>query len=99
MALHQYYSGCGGSGEGKTGRIHRSAYHLNVMTNIFTTIYIHPLIMDKGAVSFLYMIIVAKVAYAVWKNIVNGWQLWYKEKHGKLKWLVTLYNTVTSIVH
>ncbi len=25
-------------------------------------------------------------AYVVWQNIVNGWQLWYKEKYGKLKW-------------
>ncbi len=25
-------------------------------------------------------------AYVVWQNLVNGWQLWYKEKYGKLKW-------------
>lgn len=29
---------------------------------------------------------VAPGAYVVWQNIVNGWQLWYKEKYGKLKW-------------
>ena len=29
---------------------------------------------------------VAPGAYVVWKNLVNGWQLWYKEKYGKLKW-------------
>lgn len=29
---------------------------------------------------------VAPGAYVVWQNLVNGWQLWYKEKHGKLKW-------------
>lgn len=29
---------------------------------------------------------VAPGAYVVWQNMVNGWQLWYKEKYGKLKW-------------
>lgn len=29
---------------------------------------------------------VAPGAYVVWQNLVNGWQLWYKEKYGKLKW-------------
>ena len=29
---------------------------------------------------------VAPGAYVVWQNFVNGWQLWYKEKYGKLKW-------------
>ena len=24
--------------------------------------------------------------YVVWQNLVNGWQLWYKEKYGRLKW-------------
>lgn len=25
-------------------------------------------------------------AYVLWQNLVNGWQLWYKEKHGRLIW-------------
>ena len=29
---------------------------------------------------------VAPGAYVVWQNLVNGWQIWYKEKYGKLKW-------------
>ena len=29
---------------------------------------------------------VAPEAYLVWQNLVNGWQLWYKEKYGKLRW-------------
>ena len=29
---------------------------------------------------------VARGAYVVWQNLVNGWQLWYKEKYGRLKW-------------
>ena len=29
---------------------------------------------------------VAPGAYVVWQNFVNGWQLWYKEKYGHLKW-------------
>ena len=29
---------------------------------------------------------VAPGASVVWQNLVNGWQLWYKEKYGKLKW-------------
>lgn len=29
---------------------------------------------------------VALGAYVVWQNLVNGWQLWYKEKYGHLKW-------------
>ena len=29
---------------------------------------------------------VAPGAYVLWQNLVNGWQLWYKEKYGKLKW-------------
>ena len=29
---------------------------------------------------------VAPGAYVVWQNLVNGWQLLYKEKYGKLKW-------------
>ena len=29
---------------------------------------------------------VAPGAYVVWQNLVNGWQLWYKAKYGKLKW-------------
>lgn len=29
---------------------------------------------------------VAPGAYIVWQNLVNGWQLWYKQKYGRLKW-------------
>ncbi len=29
---------------------------------------------------------VAPGSYVVWQNLVNGWQLWYKEKYGRLKW-------------
>lgn len=29
---------------------------------------------------------IAPCAYVVWQNIVNAWQLWCKEKYGKLKW-------------
>lgn len=29
---------------------------------------------------------VAPGAYVLWQNLVNGWQIWYKEKHGYLKW-------------
>ena len=29
---------------------------------------------------------VAPGAYVVWQNLVNGWQLWYKDKYGRLKW-------------
>ncbi|MBQ0048235.1 MAG: bile acid:sodium symporter [Prevotellaceae bacterium] len=29
---------------------------------------------------------VAPGAYVLWQNLVNGWQIWYKEKHGKLIW-------------
>ena len=29
---------------------------------------------------------VAPGAYVVWQNLVNGWQLWYKDKYGHLKW-------------
>lgn len=25
-------------------------------------------------------------AYVLWQNLVNGWQIWYKEKHGSVKW-------------
>lgn len=25
-------------------------------------------------------------AYVVWQNMLNAWQIWYKERHGKLKW-------------
>lgn len=28
---------------------------------------------------------VAPGAYVIWQNIVNAWQLWYKDKYGKLK--------------
>lgn len=29
---------------------------------------------------------VAPCAYVIWQNLVNAWQLWYKDKYGKLKW-------------
>ena len=29
---------------------------------------------------------VAPGAYVLWQNLVNSWQLWYKEKYGYLKW-------------
>lgn len=29
---------------------------------------------------------VAPGAYILWQNLVNGWQLWYKQKYGYLKW-------------
>lgn len=29
---------------------------------------------------------IAPGAYVLWQNIVNSWQLWYKEKYGRLKW-------------
>lgn len=29
---------------------------------------------------------VAPGSYILWQNLVNGWQLWYKEKYGTLKW-------------
>lgn len=29
---------------------------------------------------------VAPCAYVIWQNMVNSWQLWYKEKYGMLKW-------------
>lgn len=29
---------------------------------------------------------VAPGAYVLWQNLVNSWQLWCKEKYGKLKW-------------
>ncbi len=25
-------------------------------------------------------------AYVIWQNFVNAWQLWYKDKYGKLRW-------------
>lgn len=29
---------------------------------------------------------VAPGAYVLWQNLVNGWQIWYKEKHGHVGW-------------
>lgn len=29
---------------------------------------------------------IAPGAYVLWQNLINGWQIWYKEKHGRLKW-------------
>lgn len=28
---------------------------------------------------------VAPGAYVIWQNLVNAWQIWYKEKYGQLK--------------
>lgn len=30
--------------------------------------------------------VIAPCAYMIWQNIINTWQLWYKEKYGILKW-------------
>ena len=39
------------------------------------------------AISFLNPLsAVAPGAYVLWQNMVNAWQIWYKEKYGKLKW-------------
>ncbi len=29
---------------------------------------------------------IAPCAYVVWQNMINSWQLWYKQKYGTLKW-------------
>ncbi len=29
---------------------------------------------------------IAPCAYVIWQNIVNSWQLWYKDKYGRLRW-------------
>lgn len=29
---------------------------------------------------------VAPGAYVLWQNLINAWQIWYKEKYGTLKW-------------
>ncbi len=29
---------------------------------------------------------IAPCAYVIWQNLINSWQLWAKEKYGKLKW-------------
>ena len=29
---------------------------------------------------------IAPCAYVVWQNLINAWQLWYKQKYGTLKW-------------
>lgn len=29
---------------------------------------------------------IAPCAYVLWQNLINAWQLWYKEKYGILKW-------------
>lgn len=29
---------------------------------------------------------IAPCAYVVWQNLINAWQLWYKQKYGGLKW-------------
>ena len=25
-------------------------------------------------------------AYVIWQNLVNAWQIWYKEKYGRVRW-------------
>lgn len=29
---------------------------------------------------------VAPGAYVIWQNAINAWQIWYKEKYGRVKW-------------
>ena len=29
---------------------------------------------------------IAPCAYVVWQNLINAWQLWYKQKYGALRW-------------
>lgn len=29
---------------------------------------------------------IAPCAYVIWQNLINSWQLWYKQKYGYLKW-------------
>lgn len=29
---------------------------------------------------------IAPCAYVVWQNLINAWQMWYKQKYGTLKW-------------
>ena len=29
---------------------------------------------------------IAPCAYVVWQNLINAWQLWYKQKYGYLRW-------------
>lgn len=29
---------------------------------------------------------VAPGAYVIWQNLVNAWQIWYKDKYGRLRW-------------
>ncbi len=29
---------------------------------------------------------IAPCAYVIWQNLINAWQLWYKQKYGYLKW-------------
>jgi BASS family bile acid:Na+ symporter len=29
---------------------------------------------------------IAPCAYVIWQNIINAWQLWYKQKYGYLRW-------------
>lgn len=32
------------------------------------------------------LVALAPGAYVIWQNLVNAWQIWYKEKYGYLKW-------------
>lgn len=32
------------------------------------------------------LVALAPGAYVIWQNLVNAWQIWYKEKYGHLKW-------------
>lgn len=29
---------------------------------------------------------IAPCTYVIWQNLINAWQLWYKQRYGKLKW-------------
>ncbi len=42
---------------------------------------------------------VAPGAYVVWQNLVNGWQLWYKEKYGKLSGKLPYFLFLTKLSH
>ena len=49
--------------------------HKNTMVGIWLTItFLNP------------TAAVAPCAYVIWQNLLNAWQLWYKEKYGSLKW-------------
>ena len=65
----------------------------NLLTNDFVAdsfnwLYlVFPVVGIWLTISFLNpLAAVAPGAYVLWQNMVNAWQLWYKEKYGKLKW-------------